>query len=154
MAGQVEAKLAELGVELPDALAPAANYVPYVQVGSILYVSGQLPLGPDGLTVGKLGADMEVPAGAAAAKLCAIQLLAQVKKACGGDLDRLKQIVKLTAFVNSAPDFGEQHLGANGATDFLVEVLGDAGRPSRSAMGAGALPLGVAVEIEGIFEIE
>ena len=154
MAGVIEGRLAELGVVLPEAMAPAANYVPYMQVGNTLYVSGQISGGPDGLITGKLGAGTEVAEGAAAARVCAINLLSQVKAACGGDLDRLKQVVKLTAFVNSAPDFGEQHLVANGATDFLVDVLGDKGRPSRSAMGAGALPLGVAVEIEGIFEIE
>lgn len=153
MAGQIEAKLAEMGVTLPDATAPAANYVPYVQVGETLYVSGQLPTAPDGLVTGKLGRDIDVDAAAKAARLCAINLLVQVKAACGGDLDRLEQVVKLTAFVNSTPDFGEQHLVANGATDFLVELLGDAGRPSRSAMGAGALPMGVAVEIEGIFKL-
>ena len=147
-------RLAELGVTLPDAPAPAANYVPYVQVGSTLYVSGQISSGADGLIIGKLGDTMAVEAGAAAAKTCAISLLAQVKAACGGDIDRLVRVVKLTGFVNSTTDFTDQPRVINGASDFLVEALGDAGRHARSAVSAAALPLGVAVEIEGIFEIK
>ncbi len=147
-----EKKLAELGVTLPNAPAPAANYVPTVQVGDIVYVSGQISSGPDGLITGKLGDTMSIEEGAAAAKSCAISLLAQVKAACGGDLDRLVRVVKLTGFVNSTADFTDQPKVVNGASDFLVEVLGDAGRHSRSAVGA-TLPLGVAVEIEGIFQV-
>ncbi|MEM7596363.1 MAG: RidA family protein [Pseudomonadota bacterium] len=152
--GHFETKLAEMGVTLPEAPMPAANYVPYVQVGSTLFVSGQLPKLGDTLMVGKLGADMETAAGAEAAKACAINLLAQVKAACGGDLDRLKRVVKLTGFVNSTADYGEQPAVVNGASDFLGEALGEAGKHSRSAVSAASLPFGVAVEIEGIFEIE
>lgn len=147
-------RLSELGVTLPDAPAPAANYVPYVQVGNIVYVSGQISSGPDGLIIGKLGADMTVEAGAAAAKNCAISLLAQVKAACGGDIERLVRVIKLTGFVNSTADFTDQPKVINGASDFLVEALGDMGRHSRSAVSAAALPLGVAVEIEAIFQIK
>ncbi|WP_299826470.1 RidA family protein [uncultured Roseobacter sp.] len=150
----IASRLADLGVSLPDAPAPAANYVPFVQVGSTLYVSGQISNGPDGLVTGKLGADMQVEGGAAAARLCAISLLAQVKAACGGDIDRLDRVVKLTGFVNSTADFTDQPKVINGASDFLVEALGDAGRHARSAVSAAALPMGVAVEIEGIFEIK
>ena len=150
----ISARLAEKGIELPEGNAPAANYIPYVQVGSLLFVSGQISVNADGLVTGKVGADLSVEEGAAAAKLCALGLLAQVKAACGGDMDRLVRVVKLTGFVNSTPDFKDQPKVINGASDFLVHALGDAGRHSRSAVSAGALPLGVAVEIEGIFEIK
>ena len=150
----IEARLKDLGVSLPDAPTPAANYVPFVQTGDIVYVSGQISNGPDGMIIGKLGADMDVAAGAEAAKTCAISLLAQVKAACGGDIERLVQVVKLTGFVNSTAEFGDQPKVINGASDFLVEALGDAGRHSRSAVSAASLPFGVAVEIEGIFQIK
>jgi enamine deaminase RidA (YjgF/YER057c/UK114 family) len=153
LARRIESRLAELGLTLPDAPAPAANYVPYVIVGDIVHVSGQVSMANGALLTGKLGADMEIAAGAEAARSCALSLLAQVRKACDGDLDRLKRVVKLTGFVNSVPDFGQQPQVINGASDLLVEVLGDAGRHARSAVSAASLPLGVAVEIEGIFQI-
>ena len=146
-------RLAELGVTLPDAPAPAANYVPFVKVGNTVYVSGQISSGPDGMITGKLGDTMGIEEGAAAARSCAISLLAQVKAACEGDIERLVRVVKLTGFVNSTADFGDQPKVINGASDFLVEALGDAGRHSRSAVSAASLPFGVAVEIEGIFEV-
>lgn len=149
-----EKRLAELGVTLPNAPAPAANYVPFVQVGDIVYVSGQVSMNSDGFIVGKLGDSMDVEAGTAAAQTCAIGLLAQVKAACGGDLDRLVRVIKLTGFVNSTSDFGDQPKIINGASDFLVAALGDAGRHSRSAVSAASLPFGVAVEIEGIFQVK
>ncbi|MFK7746532.1 MAG: RidA family protein [Roseobacter sp.] len=147
-------RLAELGVTLPDAPAPAANYVPFVKVGNTVFVSGQISNGPDGMIVGKLGDTMSIEAGADAARSCAISLLAQVQAACDGDIERLVRVVKLTGFVNSTPDFGDQPKVINGASDFLVAALGDAGRHSRSAVSAASLPFGVAVEIEGIFEIK
>ncbi|WP_288927750.1 RidA family protein [uncultured Maritimibacter sp.] len=149
-----ESRLSDLGVTLPDAPAPAANYVPWHVVGDIVYVSGQVSMQDGTLVAGKLGADMATEDGAAAARLCAISLLAQVKAACGGDLDRLVQVVKLTGFVNSTPDFGDQPKVVNGASDFLVEALGDVGRHTRSAVSAASLPFGCAVEIEGIFRIK
>ncbi len=152
MGGKFEEKLKELGVTLPNAPTPAANYVPAVRVGDTLYVSGQISQDENGLIKGKLGADLEVPAGAKAARICAINLLAQVRAACDGDLDRLVRVVKLTGFVNSAPDFTDHPKVINGASDFLVEALGEAGRHARSAVGT-MLPLGVAVEIEGIFQV-
>jgi enamine deaminase RidA (YjgF/YER057c/UK114 family) len=149
----IEARLAELGVTLPDAPAPAANYVPYVISANMVYVSGQISMADGQLICGKLGADMDTEAGAAAARSCAISLLAQLKAACGGNLDRLQRLVKLVGFVNSTPDFTEQPKVINGASDFMVAALGDAGRHARSAVSAASLPLGVAVEIEAIFEI-
>ncbi len=153
MTSTIETRLAELGVTLPEAPAPAANYVPYVTTGNTVYVSGQISNGPDGLIKGKLGAGMSTEEGATAAKTCAISLLAQLKAACGGDIDRLVRVVKLVGFVNSTGDYTEQPMVINGASDFMVEALGDKGRHARSAVSAASLPLGVAVEIEGIFEI-
>lgn len=149
----IEARLTEMGITLPDAPAPAANYVPFLRMGSLLHVSGQISQGAGGLITGKLGAELDVEAGAAAARACAINLLAQVRQACGGDLERLRQVVKLTAFVNSTPDFTDQPKVVNGASDFLVALLGEKGRHARSAVSAASLPLGVAVEIDGVFEI-
>jgi enamine deaminase RidA (YjgF/YER057c/UK114 family) len=149
----IEARLAELGVTLPNAPVPAANYVPYVRTGNLVHVSGQISQNADGLICGKLGADLDVAAGAAAAQRCAISLLSQVRAACDGDLSRLVRVVKLTGFVNSTADFTDQPKVINGASDFLVAALGDAGRHARSAVSAVSLPLGVAVEIEGIFEV-
>lgn len=149
----IEDKLAELGITLDTPPAPAANYVPFVRVGDTLYVSGQISMADGAFITGKVGADLTVEEGAAAARTCAISLLAQVKAACDGDLSRLKRVVKLTGFVNSTPDFTDQPKVINGASDLLAEVLGEAGRHARSAVSAGALPFNVAVEIEGIFEI-
>lgn len=154
MAHDIEAKLSDMGIELGDAPAPAANYVPFVQVGDLVFVSGQISREENGLVCGVLGENMSVEEGAAAAKLCGIGLLAQVKAACGGDWSKLVRAVKLTGFVNSTKDFTDQPQVINGCSDFLVEALGEAGRHSRSAVSAGALPLGVAVEIEGIFQIK
>jgi enamine deaminase RidA (YjgF/YER057c/UK114 family) len=154
MTGKIDARLAELGVTLPDAPAPAANYVPFVRVGDLVFISGQISQGPDGLIKGRLGADMDVAAGAAAARRCGISILAQARAACGGDLDRVVRMIKLTGFVNSTADFTDQPKVINGCSDFLVEVLGDAGRHSRSAVSAPSLPLGVAVEIEAILQVK
>jgi enamine deaminase RidA (YjgF/YER057c/UK114 family) len=153
MPDTIETRLASLGISLPEAPAPAANYVPFVTVGTTVYISGQVSQTAAGFTKGRLGADLDVAAGAEAAKSCAISLLAQLKKACNGDLTRVVRAVKLTGFVNCTPDFTDQPKVINGASDFLVAVMGDAGRHARSAVGAPSLPLGVAVEIEGIFEI-
>lgn len=153
MPGPIATRLAELGLTLPDAPAPAANYVPYVRIDDMLYVSGQISANADGLITGVLGYDLDVAHGAAAARACALSLLAQVRAACDGDIDRLQRVVKLTAFVNSTPGFTDQPKVVNGASDLLVEILGDAGRHARSAVSAASLPLGVAVEIEGIFRI-
>lgn len=149
-----ETRLAELGVTLPNAPAPAANYLPFVTVGDMVYVSGQISQGPDGFITGKLGADVDIETGIDAAKACAISLLAQVKAACDGDLDRLVRVVKLGGFVNSTPDFSDQPKVINGASDFMVEALGETGKHARAAVSAASLPFNVAVEIEGVFQIK
>ena len=150
----IEARLKELGVDLSAPPAPAANYVPAVRSGNLLFVSGQVCTENGEMIRGRLGGDVGIETGIRAARSCAINLLAQVKAACGGDIERLVRVVKLTGFVNSTHDFQDQPKVINGASDFLVEALGDKGRHSRSAVSAAALPFGVAVEIEGIFEVE
>lgn len=149
----IEATLAQKGITLPDAPAPAANYVPFVQSGNLVFVSGQISADENGLIKGRLGDTLTVEDGAAAARRCGLSLIAQLKAAVG-DLDRVKRVVKLTAFVNSTPDFTEQPKVINGCSDLMVDVFGEAGRHARAAVSAPALPLGVAVEIDGIFEVE
>ncbi len=153
----IETKLTELGVTLPDMGAAAkakGNYLPFVTVDDMVYVSGQISQDGNGLVTGVLGDDFTLEQGAAAAKLCAISLLTQLKIACDGEIDRLVRVVKLTGFVNSTPDFIQQPQVINGASDFFVAALGDRGRHARAAVSAASLPLGVAVEIEAIFQIK
>jgi enamine deaminase RidA (YjgF/YER057c/UK114 family) len=149
----IETRLAELGITLTTPPAPIANYVPFAEVGGLVHVSGQVSRDANGPITGRLGAGVDAEAGAAAARTCAIQLIAQLREACGGDLERLVRVVKLTGFVNSAPDFTDQPKVVNGASDLMVEVFGDRGKHARSAVGVAALPLGVAVEVEGVFQI-
>lgn len=149
----IDAKLAEKGIILPDAPAPAANYVPFVRTGNLVFVSGQISADENGLIKGKLGDGLDVDAGAAAARRCGLALIAQLRMATGS-LDKVKRVVKLTGFVNSTPDFTDQPKVINGCSDLMVEVFGDAGRHARAAVSAPSLPLGVAVEIEAIFEVE
>ncbi len=153
MSESIQSRLDALGITLPEAPAPAANYVPFVQSGNLVFVSGQISNGPDGLIKGRLGEGMDAEAGYAAARACGISLIAQLRAACGGDLERLVRVVKLGGFVNSTGDFTDQPKVVNGCSDLMVEVFGDRGRHARAAVGVPALPLGVAVEIEGIFEI-
>lgn len=153
MTNTIDARLNALGITLPVAAAPVANYVSYVQSGTLLHISGQISADANGPIKGKLGADFDVEAGVAAARRCALSLIAQAKAACDGDLDRVARVVKLTAFVNSTPDFTDQPKVVNGASDLMVEVFGDKGRHARSAVSAASLPLGVAVEIDAVFEI-
>jgi enamine deaminase RidA (YjgF/YER057c/UK114 family) len=152
MTNAYEQRLTELGIELPDAVAPQANYVPYVIAGDFIYISGQIPFvdGKPG-PIGRLGENMTVEEGQAAARLCAINIVAQLKSALGGDLGQMSRCVKLGGFVSCTPDFGEQPFVINGASDLMVDVFGDAGRHARFAVGAAALPFGVAVEIDAIF---
>jgi enamine deaminase RidA (YjgF/YER057c/UK114 family) len=154
MAGRIEARLAELGLELPRPGRPAGTYVPYVVTGSLVFVSGQVPLALEGIAYrGKLGRDLSPEEGQAAARLCAVNLLAQLREACGGDLDRVRRCVKIGGFVNCTDDFQAHPAVLDGASDFLVEVFGEAGRHARFAVGAPSLPFDSAVEIDGIFEV-
>jgi enamine deaminase RidA (YjgF/YER057c/UK114 family) len=154
--GTIEDKLAGLGIVLPAAAAPVANYVPFVITGSLLVISGQLCLGPDGKIAdahkGKLGGAVSPEAGKEAARLCAINLLAQAKAATG-DLERIARCVRLGGFINATPDFAALALVMNGASDLLVAVLGDKGRHARSTIGVAELPLDAAVEVEAMFEL-
>jgi enamine deaminase RidA (YjgF/YER057c/UK114 family) len=153
MAGQYESRLAELGIVLPTAAAPAANYVPFAISGSLLYVSGQLPFKDGKLTyVGHVGGNLSVDDGYQAARLCGINIIAQIKAAVG-DLDRVRRIVRLGGFVSCTPDFTDQPKVVNGASDLFVEVFGDAGRHARAAVGSPSLPRGVAVEVEAVVDI-
>lgn len=149
----VEQRLKDLGITLPVPATAVANYVPFVRSGALLFVSGQLPLeNGKPAVLGKLGKDVGIEDGARAARLCALNLLAQVKAACGS-LDQVVRVVRLTAFVASDPAFTDQPKVVNGASDLMVEVLGETGRHARVAVGAPSLPLNVAVEIEGVFEL-
>lgn len=149
----IEDTLARMGLALPPAPAPAANYVPYVRSGNLLFVSGQISKDGDELIRGCLGRDMDVEAGQRAARACALNLLAQVKAACEGDLSRLVRVVRLGGFVACTPEFIEHPAVINGASDLMGALLGPAGQHARAAVGCPSLPLGVAVEIEGVFEI-
>ena len=147
-----ESRLTALGITLPEPMAAVANYVPFVISGDHLYISGQVSAGPDGLVLGRLGESMDVAAGQAAARLCGINLIAQCKSALG-ELSRIKRVVKLGGFLNAHPDFTDIPQVINGCSDLMVDVFGDAGRHARSAVASPVLPLGVAVEIDGVFEI-
>jgi enamine deaminase RidA (YjgF/YER057c/UK114 family) len=147
----IETRLADLGITLPAAAAPVAAYVPVVVAGGLAHVSGQLPFIDGQLVTGRLGEDVALERGQAAARACGLMLLAQIKAA--GLLDRVEQVVKLGAFISSATDFTDQPKVANGASELMVEVFGDAGRHARSAVGVPALPLGAAVEVDAIFAI-
>ena len=149
----INAKLTEKGIVLPDAPPPAANYIPYVKVGKLVFISGQVSQNENGFIKGVLGKDLNVEEGYDAARQCAISLLAQLKSAVKGDFNKVAKVVKIGGFVNSAADFTEQPSVINGASDLLVELFGEKGRHARTAVGAN-LPLGVAVEIDGIFEVE
>lgn len=152
--GRIESKLQELGVSLPTPPAPVASYVPYVVSGNLVFVSGQVSVDASGGIKGKLGEAIEVEQGQAAARLCGLNLLAQVKAACDGDLDRVRRVVKLSGFVNVTPDFDPIPQVVNGCSDLMVSVFGEAGRHARSAVGQANLPLNFAVEVDGIFEID
>jgi enamine deaminase RidA (YjgF/YER057c/UK114 family) len=154
MSETIADRLEALDITLPGAAAPAAKYVPYTLVGAMLYISGQLPM-KDGIvaTTGQLGGNVALEEGQRAARLCAINILAQAKAALGGDLERVVRLAKIQGFVSSTADFHEQHLVINGASDLLVDVLGERGMHARAAVGMASLPLNAAVEVDAIFEV-
>jgi enamine deaminase RidA (YjgF/YER057c/UK114 family) len=154
MAGKIDTLLAEKKIELPKAAIPVANYVPVVITGNLAFVAGQVTFWNGEVKfVGKLGKDYTVEQGQQAARLCGLNILAQMKAALGGDLDRVKRVVKLNVYVNSQSDFTEQPKVANGVSDLMVEVFGDAGKHARAALGVNVLPLNVAVEADAVFEV-
>ena len=152
MAGRIEQRLKEIGIDLPEARAPSANYVPWRRSGNQIFISGQVSAAGDEIITGKIGDDLTPEDGYKAARLCAISILTQLKGAVGDDMDRCRAI-KLGGFVNATPDFTGPPVVMNGASDLMVDVFGDKGRHARAAVSAAALPLGVAVEIEAIVEV-
>lgn len=155
MAGRIDARLKELGIELPRPSTPGANYLPFVRAGGLVFLTGQLAQwNGERRFVGKLGREWSVEQGREAARLCALNLIAHLATAAGGDLDRVRRCVRLAGYVNSTPDFLAQSQVMNGASDLFVDVFGDAGRHARLAVGVAALPYDVAVEVEGVFDVE
>jgi enamine deaminase RidA (YjgF/YER057c/UK114 family) len=153
--GSIDARLVELGLELPQPSAPGANYVPFVRTGNLVFVTGQLSQwNGERRFIGKLGREFDVEEGRQAARLCALNVIAQLRAALDDDLDRVARCVRIAGFVNSMPEFHGQSQVMNGASDVFVEVFGDAGRHARMAIGVSALPYDVAVEVEGTFEVK
>ena len=153
MAGRIDARLKQLGIELPTPPPVRGNYIPWVVSGNLVFIAGQVSrIGDDGI-YGKLGAGLAVPEGQKAARWCALNILAHLRAACGGDLDRVRRAVKLGGFVNGAPDFPDSPTVINGCSDLLVEIFGDAGKHARFAVSVASLPANVAVEIDAIFEL-
>ena len=154
MSGKIDARLAELGIQLPIAAAPVANYAAYVVSGNTVHVAGQLPIKDGQLKyIGVVGDDVSIEDGMVAAELCALNIIAQVKAACDGDLDRVVRIVKLNGFVNASAGFEDQPAVINGASNLIVKIFGDVGMHARAAVGMGSLPLNASVEIDAIVEI-
>lgn len=150
---RIDTRLAELNLILPEPVAPVANYVPFVVSGNLVFISGQVSIGPNGLITGKVGSALTVEDGIDAAHACGVNLISQLKAACEGDLDRVRRVVKLGGFVNCEGDFTDQPKVINGTSDLMVAVFGDTGRHARAAVGAPSLPLDAAVEVDGVFEI-
>jgi enamine deaminase RidA (YjgF/YER057c/UK114 family) len=154
MSGRIETRLRDLGIELPGASGPVANYVPFVQYRDLLFIAGQLPRWEGEIrSVGALGRELSVEDGRQAARLCALNVLAHVRAALRGDLDRVRRCVRIAGFVTSAPGFSDHPRVLDGASELIVEVFGDAGWHARTAVGVSTLPLGASVEIEAIFEV-
>ncbi|MDA1090107.1 MAG: RidA family protein [Proteobacteria bacterium] len=154
MSGPITTRMAELGIELPEPAPPAANYIPFVVTGNLVFVSGQVTVWNGELRhIGRLGENIDIEEGYQAARLCGLNLIAQAKAAAQGDLNKIKRVVKLGGFVNSTPDFTDQPKVINGASDLMAEVFGEVGKHARFAVGAPSLPFGVAVEVDGVFEL-
>ncbi|WP_306250330.1 RidA family protein [Parvularcula sp. IMCC14364] len=149
----IEKNLSAHGIVLPEPVAPVANYVPFVITGNLVMISGQVSIGADGLMTGKVGNDLSLEEGVKAAEACAVNLLAQLKAACDGNLDRAVRCIRLGGFVNCGPEFTDHPKVINGASDLMVHAMGSAGKHARAAVGSSSLPLGAAVEVDGIFEI-
>lgn len=154
MPGKIDQRLKKLGIELPDGPTPSANYVPYVITGNLVYVSGQVSVLNGDLIAGAVGKDIDIETGQKGARACALNLIAQLRNACGGDLDRVTRVVKLGGFVNAPSDFKNSPQVMNGASDVIVEIFGDIGRHARFAVAVSSLPSGASVEVDGIFEID
>jgi enamine deaminase RidA (YjgF/YER057c/UK114 family) len=150
---EIDARLSALGIVLPEPVAPVANYVPFVRTGDLIHISGQISIAPDGGYKGVVGVDLDLETAQAAARLCGINLIAQIKRACGGDLSAVRRVVKLGGFVQAGPDFFDIPKVVNGCSDLMVEVFGDAGRHARSAVGVYRLPLNFAVEVDAVVQI-
>jgi enamine deaminase RidA (YjgF/YER057c/UK114 family) len=154
MAGRVEARLREIGIELPEPSVPMANYIPYSVLGGLVVISGQVPLRDGRIAyTGKVGATLSLDDARAAARLCFINLVAQLKAACEGDLDRVRRVLRLGGFIAAPPEFTQHAIAMNGASDLAVELFGEAGRHARTTVGVPSLPGDAAVEVEGMFEI-
>jgi enamine deaminase RidA (YjgF/YER057c/UK114 family) len=151
--GKIDAKLAELGIEVKAAEAPVATYVGWRKVGNMVYIAGQLPVGPDGPMIGTVGKDLTMEQGKMGARYCGINLLGQLKSACGGNLDRVKQCVQIQGLVNSSDDFTEQHLVVNGTSELFRDIWGELGLAARAAVGTNSLPLGICCEVLAVFEV-
>jgi len=153
MAGKIDARVAELGITIPEPRTPSANYIPFVQTGNLIFVSGQVSMAADGLIAGKVGENVDIETAQKGARACGLNLLGQLKVALGGDLDRVKRVVKLGGFINATTDFIHPPTVMNGASDLMVEIFGEAGRHARFAVATASLPQGAAVEVDGIFEV-
>eukprot|EP00405_Crypthecodinium_cohnii_P005407 CAMPEP_0194776742 /NCGR_PEP_ID=MMETSP0323_2-20130528/63872_1 /TAXON_ID=2866 ORGANISM="Crypthecodinium cohnii, Strain Seligo" /NCGR_SAMPLE_ID=MMETSP0323_2 /ASSEMBLY_ACC=CAM_ASM_000346 /LENGTH=157 /DNA_ID=CAMNT_0039713263 /DNA_START=22 /DNA_END=495 /DNA_ORIENTATION=- len=153
MAGVTDKKLAELGITLPPCVVPMASYVPFVRTGNVVFMSGQIPKTENGMLIGKLGHDYSIEQGQEAARQCAINMISAMKEACGGDLDKVKQVLKVEGFVNSTPEFTDHPKVINGFSDLMAQVFEERGKHARFALGVSNLPLGVAVEVGAAFEI-
>ncbi len=154
MAGKIDARLKELDITLPEAPMPAANYVPFVRSGNLVFIAGQIPMeGGKPQFIGKLGREFKIEDGQKAARLCALNVIAQVRAALGGDLDKVRRCVRVGGFVNGTLEFTDQPQVVNGASDVIVQIFGDAGKHARAAVGVASLPRGVATEVEAVFEV-